>query len=89
MIYPAHYVSQTPRGKTAAIGDSFAALLRRNPSLGITDESEFLKWIRGNASTPPPAYRSIKGINIGLLTVEEPEADFLETGKNECAVGGV
>jgi hypothetical protein len=30
----------------------------------------------------------IKAVNLGLLEVGEREAEALEVGKNECALGG-
>ncbi len=36
----------------------------------------------------PEAYRTIKAINIGLVRVSEAQAEELEVGKNECALGG-
>lgn len=88
MIYPAHYTPQTQRMNDGAIGDSFGHLLRQNPLLGITLESEFAEWIKGNETTPPGAYRTIKGINVKLFAVDDREADELESGRNECALGG-
>ena len=89
MIYPAHYAPRTSRMSGGAIGAPFGRLLRENPSLGIREESAFLKWIRGKETTVPAAYRRIKGINLRLLRVDEREADTLENGRNECAAGGV
>ncbi|MGA9121310.1 MAG: MBL fold metallo-hydrolase [Bacteroidota bacterium] len=89
MIYPAHYTAGTPRTNAGAIAESFGQLLRRNPSLRMTDVDEFFSWIMANVRSAPEAYRTIKGINVGLFTVDELEADILENGKNECAIGGV
>ena len=44
-------------------------------------------WVNSMNSPFPDAYRKIKAINIGLSTAEEREADELEFGKNECALG--
>jgi len=87
MIYPAHYTSQTPRHRGGAIGEPFAQLLLQNRSLRMSEESEFTLWIKQHEKAVPAAYRSIKGINVGLLSVGDREADLLENGKNECAVG--
>ncbi len=87
MIYPAHYTAGTPRLPGGGIGDSFGHLVRSNPSLAFTDESGFQQWISDNATAAPAAYRTIKGINVGLIAVDDWEAETLEYGKNECAIG--
>ena len=89
MIYPAHYTSQTARARGGPIGRSFGDILRDNPGLNAGSEREFLEWIHRSVSPAPPAYRTIKGVNVGLFTVTDQEAELLEHGKNECAVGGI
>ena len=86
MVYPAHYTSQTPRGDDGTIADSFSHLLANNPALKEMTEAEFLRWIKAHEAVVPAEYRTIKGINVGLFTAGEDEADMLENGKNECAV---
>jgi len=86
MVYPAHYTSNTPRLPDRGIGAPFAQLLSENPGLQEMDEETFLRWIEGRATSAPPAYRTIKGINVGIFTADEIEAEFLENGKNECAI---
>ena len=36
----------------------------------------------------PESYRRIKAVNVGLAPVSETEAEELEVGRNECALGG-
>jgi len=88
MIYPAHYTSQTARTGDGVIGEPFGSLLVRNPSLGISSESSFMHWIEQHVASFPDAYRTIKGINVGLFSADDREADELENGRNECALGG-
>ncbi len=87
MVYPAHYSSRTARGAGGVIGGRFGDLVRTNPGLQMADEKDFLRWITESVTSAPSAYRTIKGANIGLFTVDEREAEVLENGKNECAVG--
>ena len=88
VIYPAHYSSGREREKGGAVYAKFGDVRSRNPSLSIADESGFMSWIRKNEAGVPGAYRTIKGINVGLLTAGERESEELESGKNECALGG-
>jgi glyoxylase-like metal-dependent hydrolase (beta-lactamase superfamily II) len=87
MIYPAHYGTQAERRADLSIGAPLADLLGRNASLGKTSETEFMSWVRQQETTFPDAYRKIKAVNVGLSAVGEDEADELEFGKNECAIG--
>ncbi len=85
-VYPAHYATATVRTREGGIAAPFSRLLSENPALRDMREQEFLRWITGKTTTAPPAYRTIKGINIGLVTVDDQQADTLENGKNQCAV---
>jgi glyoxylase-like metal-dependent hydrolase (beta-lactamase superfamily II) len=88
MIYPAHYSGQEHRLANHAIGASLDVLLRHNSSLGKKSKPEFVNWVKQMDVPFPAAYRTIKAINVGLSSVGELEADELEIGKNECALGG-
>ncbi len=86
-IFPAHYSSTTNRGSGGVIGERFGSLQATNSSLNLPDEAAFVQWVRKNIMPVPTAYRTIKAINVGLLAVSDMEAEFLENGKNECALG--
>jgi len=88
IIYPAHYSSEGEREKEGGVWARFGDLPPRNLSLRIPDERAFRDWIRRNAASVPVAYRKIKGINVGLLSAGERESEELESGKNECGIGG-
>lgn len=88
MIYPAHYSGQENRLANHAVGASLEEVLRHNASLRKMSEPEFLNWVKQMDFPFPGAYRTIKAINIGLSRVGDLEADDLEIGKNECALGG-
>ena len=53
----------------------------------LPDAGAFRAWVESRAGSFPEAYRRIKAINVGLLQVEAREADELEGGRNECALG--
>jgi glyoxylase-like metal-dependent hydrolase (beta-lactamase superfamily II) len=86
MIYPGHYTSDTARRTNGSIGERFQNLYHVNPFLRMTKE-EFLKGITQKPLAVPEAYRILKAVNVGLVAVGEREAEVLEFGKNECAVG--
>ncbi len=67
---------------------SFGRLLETNEALRFAERDDFVAWVRGKAASFPDAYRRIKAVNVGLLSVTEGEAEVLEVGRNECALGG-
>jgi glyoxylase-like metal-dependent hydrolase (beta-lactamase superfamily II) len=89
LVYPAHYSSEKERADGGAVCARFGDVCSRNPSLRFADKSGFINWIRQNEASVPGSYRTIKGINVGLLTAGERESEELESGKNECALGGI
>jgi len=58
-----------------------------NPVVAIQDEREFLKWIAEHQTSFPDAYRTIKEANLGLVELSDADAEVLESGPNQCAVG--
>ena len=65
--------------------ESFAT--PRRLALAINDAATFKAWVMDRAGKFPAQYRRIKAINLGLETVDDVEAEELEAGKNECALG--
>jgi len=88
-IYPAHYGAESERRTDRVVGTTFRSLLERLEALRIEDRDQFIAWVLERESAFPEAYRRIKAINIGLASVSEEEAEELEVGRNECALGGV
>ncbi len=88
MIYPAHYGSEAERRPDRSVGGTFGALQTENEALRFSDRDAFTRWVESQTARSPDVYRTIKAINLGLLSVSEPEAEGLEVGKNECALGG-
>lgn len=87
VIYPAHYASEGERNADLSVGRPLEDLLASNPTLSIASEKEFRATVRRGLSTPPEAYAIIKAINVGLRDVTGGEAEVLEAGKHECALG--
>ncbi len=86
-ILPAHYGGPTERREDGVVGGNFANLCLRNEPLSLGSADEFVTWVRARAGSFPEQYRRIKTINLGLETVDEVEAEELEVGRNECALG--
>ena len=86
-IYPAHYASPAEREPDQSVGATLEQVLRRNQPLSLRDQTEFVSWVGSKVGKAPDAYRKIKAVNLGLLEVWDMEAQVLEGGRNECALG--
>jgi glyoxylase-like metal-dependent hydrolase (beta-lactamase superfamily II) len=86
-LLPAHYSGEGERNADRTVDRAFGEAQAANSTLQIADEGEFRAWIESRVSTPPEAYPRIKAINVGLEAVTPQQADELEAGKHECAVG--
>jgi glyoxylase-like metal-dependent hydrolase (beta-lactamase superfamily II) len=87
-ILPAHYASDAERNGDRSVGARLEGLLRENPVLRLGEREAFVAWIQGHTVSFPEAYRTIKAVNVGLVTVDDARANELEVGRNECALGG-
>lgn len=86
-ILPAHYSGADEREPDRSVGRRFDALLASNEPLRLATGGEFAAWVRSRAGSFPEAYRTIKGVNLGLIAASAEEIDVLECGKNACALG--
>lgn len=86
-LLPAHYAGEAERNSDRTVDRAFGEAREANATIRIGDEGEFRVWVESHVSTPPEAYPHIKAINVGLAAVTPQQADVLEVGKNECAVG--
>jgi glyoxylase-like metal-dependent hydrolase (beta-lactamase superfamily II) len=86
-LLPAHYSGEAERNGDRTVDRAFGEAQAANSTLRIADEGEFRNWVGSRISRPPAAYPRIKAINVGLAAVTPQEADELEAGKHECAVG--
>jgi len=87
MLYPAHYASDAEREADRSVGRSFAAILEGNAPVGIADEAAFTAWVMKKVGGSPEVYKRIKAVNLGLIDVWDEEAQELDCGRNECALG--
>jgi glyoxylase-like metal-dependent hydrolase (beta-lactamase superfamily II) len=87
-VLPAHYGSDDERESDRSVGRTLDRVRQGNePVRLLGDEAEFVAWVKKKVGSSPEAYRKIKAINLGLLRVFDLEAQELEGGKNECALG--
>jgi len=86
LVLPGHYSSEEERRADRAVAARFDVIAATNAAAAIQDEREFLGWVAKHQMTPPPAYRTIKQANLGLVDVLDGDADMLESGPNQCAV---
>jgi len=87
VVLPAHYASEGERRADRAIAARFDVIAATNAAAAIQDERTFLQWIADRSTTFPDAYRTIKEINLALAEVSDADAEMLESGPNQCAVG--
>jgi glyoxylase-like metal-dependent hydrolase (beta-lactamase superfamily II) len=88
VIYPAHYGSAAERRPDRSVAGRFGRLLEENAALALPDAESFSEWVGRRAASFPDSYRKIKAVNVGLIEADEGEAELLEIGRNECALGG-
>jgi len=86
LVLPGHYSSEEERRADRAVAARFDVIAATNAAAAIQDEREFLGWVADHQMTPPPAYRTLKPANLGLVDVLDADADVLESGPNQCAV---
>lgn len=86
-IHPGHYANDAEREPDRSVGRAFGSLTPANEPLSILDEKTFRAWVMARVGSSPAAYTKIKTANLGLLELFEMEAEELEGGRNECALG--
>ena len=84
-VLPAHTVGT---GELRADGTVTEALeiLRHRIALLRMSEGDFVQSILGGVVPAPPAYETIRLLNLGLAEAGEEERVEMELGKNECAL---
>jgi glyoxylase-like metal-dependent hydrolase (beta-lactamase superfamily II) len=87
LILPAHYASETERRADRSVAARFDVIAATNEAAAIQDPRAFLAWVADHAAVAPETYRTIKLANLGLVDVADADAESLEFGPNQCAVG--
>jgi glyoxylase-like metal-dependent hydrolase (beta-lactamase superfamily II) len=87
LVLPAHYAGERERRADRAVAARFDVIAATNEAAAIQDERAFQAWIAAHTSPAPDAYRTIKLANLGLMTLSETDAEIVEVGPNQCAIG--
>jgi glyoxylase-like metal-dependent hydrolase (beta-lactamase superfamily II) len=87
LVLPGHYATESERRADRTVAATFGELLGSNAVLRLEGEA-FVRWVVAREARFPEVYRRIKALNVGLLVVDDLEADEIDNGKNACAVGG-
>ncbi len=87
VVLPAHYANEGERRADRVVAARFDVIAATNAVASIQDERLFLQWIADHQTSFPDAYRTIKEANLGLADVSDGDAEVLESGPNQCAVG--
>lgn len=86
-IMPAHYSSPAEREADRSVGRAFGDLPAGNEALRLDDAEAFAAWVAAHVGSVPEAYRTIKEINLGLVSAGPEELEVLESGKSACGLG--
>jgi glyoxylase-like metal-dependent hydrolase (beta-lactamase superfamily II) len=86
-VLPAHYSSAAERRGDHSVGATFGEVLASNEPVGIRDRDAFFAWVESKRTPFPEAYRTIKAANLGLVDLDPMQAEELEGGRNQCALG--
>jgi glyoxylase-like metal-dependent hydrolase (beta-lactamase superfamily II) len=87
LVLPAHYSNEEERRADRIVAARFDVIAATNPPAAIQDERVFLQWVADHQTTFPDAYRTIKEANLGLVDLSDADAEIVESGPNQCAVG--
>src|SRR5256712_472340 len=87
LVLPAHYGSEQERRADRTVAARFDVVAATNEAAAMQDRAAFLRWIADHTTTPPDSYRTIKLANLGLLELSDVDAELVEFGPNQCAVG--
>jgi len=87
LVLPAHYASETDRRADRSVAARFDVIAATNEAAAIQERRAFLSWVADHTVVAPESYRTIKLANLGLVDVADADAEALEFGPNQCAVG--
>jgi len=87
LVMPAHYAAERERRADRSVAARFDVIAATNEAVAIRDAATFRAWVARHTTTPPESYRTIKLANLGLVDVSDSDAEVLEFGANQCAVG--
>ena len=86
LILPGHYLDWREANPENVFVDTMGSIKAKNADIyGITDENDFVRFIKDNMRKQPEVYGQIRKVNAGMLEVDDEEQEIMDLGKNECA----
>ena len=86
LILPGHYLEWSEANREQLFVDTMGSIKKKNADIyGISDEGDFIKFIKDNMRKQPDEYAEIRKVNAGLLKVDDEDQEIMDLGKNECA----
>ena len=90
LAMPGHYMDWKEANQDYVFTAPMSAIKQINADIyGISDESQFIDFIKSNMREQPEEYAKIREINAGLMEVDEEQQDIMDLGKNECAASAM
>jgi glyoxylase-like metal-dependent hydrolase (beta-lactamase superfamily II) len=90
LVLPGHYMDWEEANDQLAFSAPLGKVKQINSDIyGISDEADFIAYIKGNMRPQPEEYAKIREINAGLAEADEEKQDILDLGKNECAASAM
>lgn len=88
LVLPGHFSSTAEADSGGLYAARLGDLKQTNPGLQMAtkDRATFIDYILRSLPPAMPQYAEIKRVNAGLVTVNDDEAETLETGRNVCAL---
>ena len=84
-VFPAHSSGRHERRADGTVAGRLGTALQASQALRL-NEGDFVRAAAEEAGGAPPAYATVRAINLGRATAGEEELVELELGKNECAL---
>ena len=86
LILPGHYLEWSEANAEQIFADTLGNIKSKNSDIyGITEEHDFVQFIKDNMRKQPDVYGEIRKVNAGILEVDDEEQEIMDLGKNECA----
>jgi glyoxylase-like metal-dependent hydrolase (beta-lactamase superfamily II) len=85
VILPSHFSDPGEIDEDGLVMSRLGTLRKENPPLQISNEEDFVDYMRTQISNQPEIYKDIRLVNMNKKEVDEEEASEMELGKNECA----
>ncbi len=86
IVLPGHYMDWSEADTNLIFCMPFGEVKKRNAEVfSITEEKDFIEYIKGNMRDQPPEYALIRLANGNMEQYDIDKQEELDLGKNECA----